>query len=504
MVYSILPVPFASAARQRQYEALHAALAADPDAPPTVLLGNLAAFSTIEADALVVRPSGLALVVLTPRGGHLTMPALAYGTWQLDGQPLPGREGADNPFAQYQQQLPTALGWLSEQLPAEGPLAQVGLALFESPLTFGPEVEAHLHHHPAAQDFHLLAGTAQVPTRLRQLLDSQPVALAEEELLDWADYLAAGLPTAGEPTNGPSPAHYLGQKLRQLWSWLGAEDIPEDPPYGGTPLLPDPALRDQQEQARLHQLRQELLAELAQQRQEAAAREATRTQELAQLRQQLAQAGQSAAERQAEQEAKAALEDSLRTARTELARRNQELDARIGQLGQLIEQLHKPTPAASAEQLISIPRSAPARMATRSTPPKPAYRRLQQVERWGLVALATGILGAGGFGLTRWLHQPKGQSLTTAPRRAARAYQPADAENQASAPVIIYDTLAVPTQPEGDLGATRSPLPADDETIATPTLTTSDTPLHVDSTTLISEPAHVAAPADSTTASPTP
>ena len=187
MLVNILPVPFASAARQRQYEALRAALAADATAPPTVLLGNLAAFSPIEADALVVRPGGLALVVLTPRSGRLTIPELAYGTWQLDSQPILGREGADNPFAQYQQQVPAALGWLGEQLPAEAPLAQVGFALFESPLTFGPEVEAHLHHHAAAQDFHLLGDAAQVPTRLHQLLDSQPVALAEEELLDWAD-----------------------------------------------------------------------------------------------------------------------------------------------------------------------------------------------------------------------------------------------------------------------------------------------------------------------------
>jgi hypothetical protein len=502
MVYSILPVPFASAARQRQYEALHAALAADTLAPPTVLLGNLAAFTTIEADALVVRPGGLTLVVLTPRSGRLTIPALTYGAWQLDGQPLPSREEADNPFAQYQQQLPAALSWLDEQLPSVGAPMQVGVALFESPLTFGPEVEAHLHHHAAAQDFHLLGDATQVPARLRQLLDSQPVALAEEELLDWADYLAAGLPTAGEPTDGPSPAHYLGQKLRQLWSWLGAQDIPDDPPYGGAPLLPDPTLRDQQEQARLHQLRQELLAELQQQRQEAAAREATRTQELAQLRQQLAQAGQSAAERQAEQKAKAALEESLRTARTELATRNQELDARIGQLGQLIEQLHKPTPVAGAEKLMNMPRPVPAQLATRSAPPKPAYRRLQQVERWGLAALAVGILGAGGVGLTRWLHQPKGQSLTAAPRHSARTYQPA--ENRVPSPIIIYDTLATTTQPEGDLGATRSATATDEEVTTTPALVTPDTQLHVDSATLVNEPVYVPAPADTATASPTP
>lgn len=253
--------------------------------------------------------------------------------------------------------------------------------------------------------------------------------------------------------------------------------------------------------ALLHQLRQELLAELAQQRQEAAAREATRTQELTQLRQQLAQAGQSATERQAEQEAKAALEQSLRTARAELATRNQELDARIQQLGQLLEQLHKTSPAATPSKALYNSPSVPAPLVIRSAPPRPAYRRLQQVERWGLVALAVGILGAGGFGLSRWLHPPKGKPLSTAPRHSARVPQPV--ERQAPEPVIVYDTLAAP-QPTEDLGATRSPLPADDEGLATPALIIHDTPLHVDSATLSSEPAHLSAPADSAAASPTP
>jgi hypothetical protein len=501
MLVSVLPVPFASAARQRQYEALYAALAAETEAPPTVLLGNLAAFSPIEADALVVRPGGLALVVLTPRGGHLTIPELAYGTWQLDGQPLPGRDGADNPFAQYRQQLPAALGWLGEQVPLLQPPAQVGVALFEAPLTFGPEVEAHLHHHPAAHEFHLLSSAALVAARLSELLDSQADAVAEEELLDWADYLAAGLPTAGEPTAGPDATHYLGQKLRQLWSWLGAEDIPADPPYGSGAPLPDPTLRDQQEQAHLHQLRQELLAELQQQRQEAAAREAARTQELAQLRQQLAQAGQPAAERQAEQEAKAALEESLRTARTELATRNQELAARIQQLGQLLEQLHKPGPPAIAEKPMSAPLPAAAWPAARVASPRATYRRLYQVERWGLVALALAIVGAGGFGMARWLHPPKGKPLRAASHRPARTYQLREAPTPA--PVIIYDTLLAAPQSEGDPGATRSPLPVDDEA-TTPALITPDTPLHVDSATISSEPTHLAAPTDSAAASPTP
>jgi hypothetical protein len=482
MVYSILPVPFASAARQRQYEALHAALAADTEAPPTVLLGNLAAFSTIEADALVVRPGGLALLMLTPRGGHLTIPALAYGTWQLDGQPLPGREGTDNPFVQYQQQVPAALGWLGEQLSFEEPPAQVGLALFEAPLTFGPEIEAHMHHHPAAQDFHLLGDAAQVPVRLRQLLDNQPDALTEDELLDWADY--------------------LGQKLRQLWGWLGADDIPADPPYGGATPPPDQHLRDQQEQARLQLLRQELLAELAQQRQEAAARETSRTQELAQLRQQLAQSGQPAAARHAEQQAKVALEESLRTARAELLTRNRELDARIRQLEQFLEQVRKPSVAASP-MVASVPSAVPRQVPSGTAPRKVVYQRLQQAERWGLVALALALTGAGGWGVVRWLHPAKNRPLTTTQARRTRHAERAE-EDQTPGPVIIYDSVARVTQVPLVVADTtlvrEAELPATEHEAAR---RAESAPEHVDSAAAGTEPPR-SAPADSAVASPAP
>jgi hypothetical protein len=217
----------------------------------------------------------------------------------------------------------------------------------------------------------------------------------------------------------------------------------------------------------------------------------------------LAQAGQPAAERQAEQEAKAALEESLRTARTELATRNQELAARIQQLGQLLEQLRKPNSMASAtaEKPTSAPLPIVARPAAQVASPKAKYRRLYQVERWGLVALALAIVGAGGFGMARWLHPPKGKPLRAASHRPARTYQLREAPTPA--PVIIYDTLLAAPQSEGDPGATRSPLPVDDEA-TTPALITPDTPLHVDSATISSEPTHLAAPTDSAAASPTP
>ncbi|RYY17137.1 MAG: hypothetical protein EOO36_10145, partial [Cytophagaceae bacterium] len=359
MLVSVLPVPFADAARQRQYEAVLAALHAEPAAPATVLLGNLAAFTPVEADLLVVRPGGLALLVLTPHAGHLTVPALTYGPWQLDGQPLPGRLGGDNPFAQYQQQLAPVLAWLGEQLdrPANELPPCLGIALFEAPLTFGPGVEAQLHRHPDAPAFELVGAAALLPARLRPLPAAGATSLRAAELIDWGEYLVSEAVTPRGQEAALGLRTVLEQKLRQLWRWLGAEDIPADPPYGGAP--PDLLLRDQQEQARLQQLRQELQAELHQQRREAAAREVARAQELAQLRQQLTQAGTSATERQAEQQAKVALEESVRTARAELAARNQELDARIQQLGQLIGRLQAPAAGpAPASPLAATPTSA--------------------------------------------------------------------------------------------------------------------------------------------------
>ncbi|MBJ6144757.1 hypothetical protein [Hymenobacter sp. BT559] len=503
MLVSVLPVPFGDAGRQRQFEAVRATLAAEADAPATVLLGNLGAFSPIQADILVVRPTSLSLGVLTPQAGQLTIPALTYGSWQLDGQPLLDFTDADNPFVQYQQQLPVALAWLSEHLglPEEELPPCTGFALFEAPLTFGPGVEAQLHQHAAATDFQLVGGAGQFLTRLRQL-PAAAAALNEDELLDWGEYLAREPYVDHEQDIPVSPFDdlpaLLTQKLRQLWHWLGAADIPADPPYGGAPLLPDPALRDEQEQARLHQLRQELLAELRQQREEAAAREATRTQELAQLRQQLAQAGQPAAEHQAELAAKAALEESLRTARVELAARNQELDARLRQLEQLSQQL-RTAPAAVPARPASTPVATPRQAAGRVAPPKVVYRRMQQAERWGLIALAVGILSAGGVGLSRWLHPPQGKPLTKAPHRTAPVYQPE--EDAVPSPVIIYDSVAHTSLTMADTTLVREAAASDANHEAA--RRAESAPERLDSAASAPEPPRPALP-DSAAASPAP
>ncbi|MGI4866045.1 MAG: hypothetical protein ACRYFZ_19130 [Janthinobacterium lividum] len=499
MLVSVLPVPFADAARQRQYDAVLTALHMDTDAPATVLLGNLGAFTTIEADMLFVRPDALALVVLTPRAGQLTIPTLTYGTWLLSGQPLPGREGADNPFAQYQQQLPAVLAWLDEQLvrPVGGLLPCVGMALFEAPLTFGAGVEAQLHRHAAAHDFQLVGDAAQVPTRLQQQTDGKANILAEFELLDWAYSLLGEPTTAGGQGVEPNLGAILEQKLRQLWRWLGAEDIPADPPYGGPP--PDQHLRDQQEQARLQQLRQELQAELHQQRQEAATREAARNQELALLRQQLAQAGPSATERQAEQHAKETLEESLRTARAELAARNQELDTKIQHLGQLINQLQA-APAATTPSATRVS-SGQKRAATA---PTWSFRRLRQVERWGVVLVAWVGVGVGTWGLVRWVQHTASHPTTTitrssSPRNRSEADNSDDqeptADSLARMQAEAVDTAANSSaQPE----PTSSEAATSSEPIAPPV------ELHVDSSAAVVKPTPLIHGADSAATSPSP
>ena len=496
MLVSILPVPFADAARQWQYDAVLAALHAEDNAPATVLLGNLGAFTPIEADMLLVRPDALALVLLTPRAGQLTIPALTYGTWQLDGRPLPGRAESDNPFAQYQQQLPVARAWLSEHLgltEAELPLS-MGVALFEAPLTFAPGVEAQLHRHPDAHTFELVGDATQLPARLRQQSGAEPAVLNEGELLDWGEFLAHEPYVAhkqGVPESlSEGLATFLEQKLRQLWRWLGAEDIPADPPYGAPP--PNQHLRDQQEQARLQQLRQELQAELHQQRQEAATREAARTQELALLRQQLAQASHSATERQAEQLAKEALEESLRTTRAELATRNQELDTRIQQLSQMLTQLQA-TPVAAAPSATRI-KGGQKRSATA---PTWSFRRLRQVERWALVIVAWVGVGAGTWGLVRWVQHTTTQPATALTRGTSSTSR-AEADNADDQEPMV-DNLARRQAETVDTAAnsstqselTTSKKVTSEEAVAPPA------ELHVDSSAAVVKPAKLVPGADS-------
>ncbi len=515
MLVSIQPVPFADAGRQRQFEAVAETLRADA-APATVLLGNLGAFAPVVVDALLVRPTSVVVLCLTPRAGELTLPASPDRPWVLDGQPLTDSLAAGNPLAHYQQQLPRALAWLSAQLGV--PVAELppcaGLALFEAPLTFAADVETNLHRQATAHDFQLLGGVNLLPSRLP--LCSETAVLHEDELLDWADWLANEPYVAHQHGEPASVATYLAQKLGQLWRWLGAEDIPADPPYGGFPS-PDLAQRDRQEQARLHQLRQELQAELAQQRREAATREAAYTQELTQLRQQVAQTGQPAT-RQAEQRAQAALEAEMRAARTELATRHRELDARIQELGRLMQQLQAQAnvkaaaPAASPTSVELAPRQGTTALPRATTAPAKAarpllklssYRPLRRAERWGALIMGLALLGGGTWGVAHLVSQSAGHARQTTVGRAAARSPRKNA--QRPAPVIVYDTLAddsglyqTDTDP-ADVSHTPSALEA------MPANASFDAPMHTDSTQLV-VPATPLLPRDTTAAeaSPTP
>jgi hypothetical protein len=329
-IHHILFAPFADSARQEQYEAVHRALQADDEASTTLLAGNiLGEEASVGIDAVVVQPGSMTLLVLVPQSGHLYIPALNPSVWQLNGQPLLGFGDAHNPFAFYQQQKTVLLTWLSAKLnlaPADLPPLS-GMVVFVAPVTYDPGVEKYVSHQPEAHDFQLVSDPRQLPKRLRQL--SRPAACPHEaDLVDWVARLAPE-PLAAEPffvenDNTPAPG-FWEQKAHKLWLWLGAADVPADPPYGSAA-----------DSEQLKTLRRELQAELQQQQQAAEVRDTAREQELLQLRQHLNQTPPNHAGTQHE---RMALDEALRAARAESAARNQELDARIQQLGQLIEQL---------------------------------------------------------------------------------------------------------------------------------------------------------------------
>ncbi|MFD1467214.1 hypothetical protein ACFQ48_03180 [Hymenobacter caeli] len=406
--------PFADAARQAQYEAVRAALAAAPGgAPDTLLLGNLAVLPEgLAVDALVVQPRQATALLLVPRGGYLRVPALAHGAWQLDGEPLAGRGAAPNPYAQFQAQKAAVAAWLGAQLgwPPGAPVPLAGAAVFMPPVTFGNEAEEHLRH--TAGDFQLVRGAQQLPRRLRAARGGSHF-LGPEALLALARHWQAawGAPEApGPELAAAGPLGFWGQQARQLWQWLGAADVPVDPPYGDAAAV----------LAQHEQLRRELLAELHQHRQAAARHQAAHEQEFAQLRAQLARPA-----------APAELPDQAVQAaawRAEAAARNQALDVRIQQLGHLIEQLRAQAAApaghsAAARAAPAGPRAqaarAPARQPARGpwqvpVPPRVAARVAAR--------LAAGLAVAAGLGLGGWsLLHPWGPVRAGAPQLAQMA-----------------------------------------------------------------------------------
>ena len=361
MVHLFLAAPFTDTTRAAQFAAVRAALAAD-SGTDSLLLGNLVLEDgAAPLDAVVVRPHGITLLVLVPRGGVLGIPALGYGGWQLAGAPLAGADDFDNPFEQFRQQKAALTAWLRPRFtPAQANLQFIsGVVVFEAPLTFGPDVEAALNDAPAG--FQLLAGPADLPRRLRQLAAPE-IDLTAADLAEWAvelnDFAATAPPTpvvataasADASQAGTTPeaaaaaaSSFLSGKARALWGWLGANDVPDDDlPYGAAAAL----TASNEEKKQLEQLRQQMQADVQAQLQALETREAERERSIAQLRAELAQAPPVAADATAlvsrlgaETREKAALEAEMEASKAELAARNQELDAKIQQLGQLIGQL---------------------------------------------------------------------------------------------------------------------------------------------------------------------
>lgn len=483
MLYHRLLAPFADAARQAQYEAVLAALAAAEAAggPATLLLGNLAALPTgpaIDLDALVLRPHQATALVLVPQGGSLRVPALAHGAWQLNGQPLAGRGGADNPYAHYQQQQATVAAWLGAELgggPGTPVLPLAGAAMFATPVTFGNEAEEHLRQ--TAGDFQLVRGPAQLPRRLQiaradaRALDAAALgALARRWQAAFGAAEALGLPEQFDAAPG-APTSFWIQQVRQLWQWLGAADVPTDLPYGDVAAT---AL------AQHEQLRRELLAELHQHRQAAARHQAAHEQEFAQLRAQLA--------RPAALTPTELPEQATQTAawRAEAAARNQALDVRIQQLGHLIEQLRAQAAAPAGHSPAALaapagPRALAARAPTRRPARDPWQLPVQpRVAARAAARLAAGLAVAAGLGIGGWsLLHAWGPVRVGAPQLAhlapALLNGPTDDSDEANfadstqtqefpAPDVIPATdteTAVPGEaPAADEGVSKAPAPA--------------------------------------------
>ena len=386
MVYSFTASPFADAAQATQFAAVEAALRADAD-PNALLLGNLVlADDTAPIDALVVRPHSITLLVLVPRGGRLSIPALGYGSWQLDGLPLPGPEDFDNPHEQAAQQKGALQSWLSRRFsPEQANLQRLSsVVLFGAPVVFGPDVEPALAS--ATVGFQLLSDTAGLPDRLRQLA-SPEIDLSADDLAEWAAEwtafaaqppAAAPVPADDAPLDAAAAGNFLGKQARAIWGWLGAADVPDDdPPYGYA--APDVAARNEEKQ-QLEQLRLQMQADLSQQLQALEAREAERERSIGQLRAELAQAPTVASEAtalvsrlSAETRAKAALEAEMQASKAESIARNKELDGKIQQLNQLIDQLSVRSAAVGAPPAADpAPQVEPRAAAAATAPPMAA------------------------------------------------------------------------------------------------------------------------------------
>jgi len=410
MLHDFLFAPFADPLVQQHYECLCASLRADARAPETLLLGNFAVEEDgVALEAVVVRPHSVTILGLVPRGGTLQIPALGYGAWQLDGQPLAGTLArADNPYEQFRRQKAALAAWLATQFEPEQADFQyiTGLVVFGAPITLGPGAEDQLREQPDG-NFQLLGEVAQLSERLAQL--ARPaINFSDADLAQWVQTLAeepAEEPSGAAPVAAPPAAPPTRSLWRKAWAWLGAEDIPEDPPYGHPAAQ---AAASSAEKQRLERMQQQAQAQVQQQLRAMETREAARERRIEELRAQLAQAPLVTAETQAlrerlaaESQEKTALEAAIRASRTESDARTRDLDAKIRQLSKLIEKLNKQDVVAG---LASSGQPPPARPKAGAAPwAALGYRRVQEwrrrLPRVAAVAGVAGLLGLGAWGL---------------------------------------------------------------------------------------------------------
>ncbi|NVO32677.1 hypothetical protein [Hymenobacter lapidiphilus] len=314
----------------------------------------------------------------------------------------------------------------------------------------------------------------RLPQRLRALPTT--LLLPDTLLQRWAESLTEDEEEAEEEETYPTA--FWEQKARQLWNWLGAADVPADPPYGTAPAQLAPSTDAAAEQQRLEQLRQQLFAELEQQRLQMEAREAAREQSITQLRQQLATTPSAAAEvatlqarLAAETQEKNALAAAITASRQEAEVRNRELEARMQQLGQQVAQLQtRPTAtvSAAAAPTTIVPAAAAPGTASASSAPvvkprpgglHPATATAQWRLQWPRAALVLGLLaaiGAGGWAVQHYVRPPASSGET---RSQPREDQPdTDEENlEAAAPTLFDiqpDTMQLEPEPTDSVEGT--------------------------------------------------
>ncbi|MCB2377057.1 hypothetical protein LGH70_05660 [Hymenobacter sp. BT635] len=470
MLHSFLFAPFADPASQAQYDAVLAALQREAHPGTTLLLGNFSVGQE-PMDAVVVRRHSITALLFVPGRGQLSIPRLDE-PWLLDGRPL-AEPAPTSPFVQFQRQQPVLAAWLGTDLSAlPVPAAAVtGVVVFADTVTFDPGVEHQLRQQPGTDAFQLLRQAPHLPRRLWQLTRPE-IELSEEALQSWARDLATDAPERTEDvleevSELVAPMGFWEHKARQLWQWLGAEDIPLDRPYGYQEADTEDASRD--EKLRLEQIRQQVRAELRVQQQAAAEREAARDQLIAQLQAQLQQASARAPEAAAlqarlaaEMHEKVSLQETVRRTQAEAAARNEVLDSRIEQLGSLMQQLQArpgavsapaPAPGLPSASDATGPLSSPTPRLPRPAPAaaRPAAGWQLQWHRVAVVAAVAGGLGWGVWGVLHLASRLSGKpavSQAASSRRGPANSQPAQ---QAATPEVdqaLLDSLSTEEEPE--------------------------------------------------------